>query len=275
MRLTSSPVKPVGIDSHPASPPGRLQMWLLLIALVAVAGIGYGTLRPQIFTLLAAGTEWVLVTCGFVAPGADGEGMADDRLRRLYYASRMFEAVPPRALSPLDAWADKAYPGMGFGFVRTFDQKPVTLAIGGWLFSIPCTYFADARDCTRAGITTARLRVDTTDLAPLRAHLIPEFLATASPAILRVTLARATAKPPPPTDYNVLMVRGADGRSRALRCISAARAQQLGVLQHCLLTVQYSPDVALELYFAAALQDQWQRLEQGALALARQFQVQR
>ena len=269
-------MKPIGIDRHPPSPPGRrVQMRLLLIALVAAAGIGYVALRPQIFTLLAAGTEWVLVTCGFVAPGAEGEDMADDRLRRLYYASRMFEAVPPRALSPLDAWADKAYPGMGFGFVRTFDQKPVALAIGGWLFNIPCTYFADARDCTRAGLTTARLRVDTTDLAPLRVHLIPEFLATASPEILRVTFARSVAKPPPPTDYDPIMVRGADGGSRALHCISAARAQQLGVLQHCILAVQYSPDVALELYFAAARQDQWQRLEQGALALARQFQVQR
>lgn len=269
-------MKPVGIDRHPAPPPGRrLQMWLLLIALVAAAGVGYVTLRPQIFTLLAAGTQWVLVTCGFVPPGADGEGMAEDRLRRLYYASRMFQGVPPRELSPLDAWADKAYPGMGFGLVHTFDRKPVALAIGGWLFSIPCTYFADARDCTRAGLSTARLRVDAADLAPLRAHLIPEFLATASPAILRMTLTRATAKPPPSSDYDVLMVRGADGSSRTLYCISAGRARQLGVLQHCLLDVQYSADVTIELYFAAVHRDQWQRLEQGALALARRFQVQR
>jgi len=70
-------------------------------------------------------------------------------------------------------------------------------------------------------------------------------------------------------------VRGTDGSSRVLHCISAARAQQLGVLQHCTLAVQYSADVALELYFAAAHQDRWQRLEQGALTLARQFQVRR
>lgn len=244
--------------------------WMLLPALLALAVAGYLNQRQQIFTWLAAGTEWVLVTCGLATP--DGAGMADDQLRRLYYAARMFRAVPPRSLVPLDVWAEQAYPGMGFGMTRTFDTRPVAVVIGGWLFSIPCTYFTDARDCAKSAANTAQLKVHVEDLAPIRPDRVPEFLATASPQIARITfLAAARARPAP--GYERASVVDSAGSAHTLYCLDAALAQRRGILQHCLLRFPFNADVDIELYFAAGHRAEWERLWRQALMLVAGFQV--
>ena len=256
-------------------PGGRRWAWIAAVLLAVALAAGYATLRPQIFTWLAAGTDWVLVVCGFQAPDEVGPGVADERLRKLYYAARMFEAVPPRELIPLDAWADQAYPGMGFGVTRTFDSRPATVVIGGWRFDIPCTYFTDARDCGRAGLTSARLKVEAADLSPISPHRIEEFLAAASPNILRITLAGTGSAEDPGSSYQLLEVRGQDGPPQKLYCIDEKQANTSQLLPHCLLRVSYSADVELTLYFAADRRPHWEAMREAALALAADFQARR
>jgi len=257
------------------SGPQRRWTWIAAALLAITLAAGYIALRPQIFTWLAAGTDWVLIACGFQAPDETGLGVADQRLRKLYYAARMFEGVPPRELIPLDAWAEQTYPGMGFGVTRTFDTRPIAVVIGGWRFDIPCTYFADARDCTRPGLNTARLKVEATDLAPIRPHRIEEFLAAASPEILRLTLAGVGASVLAGDAYRRINLRTGDGQAQTLYCIDPAVARARDLFAHCLLAVRYNPDVELTLYFAAAQQARWEELRRGALALTADFQARR
>lgn len=257
------------------SRPERRWTWIAAVLSAIALAAGYVALRPQIFAWLAAGTDWVLVSCGFQAPDAVGPGVADERLRKLYYAARMFEGAPPRELVPLDAWADQTYPGMGFGVTRTFDTRPAAVVIGGWRFDIPCTYFADARDCTRPGLNTARLKVEAADLSPIRPHRIAEFLAAASPEILRLTLAGVGASAPPGDAYRRTDLHTADGQPQQLYCIDPALAREHDLLAHCLLAVRYNPDIELILYFAAAQQARWAELRRGALTLAADFQARR
>ncbi len=254
---------------------GRRWTWIAAALLAIALAAGYVALRPQLFTWLAAGTDWVLVACGFQSPDETGPGVADQRLRKLYYAARMFEGVPPRELVPLDAWAERAYPGMGFGVTRTFATRPVAVVIGGWRFDIPCTYFADARDCTRPGLNSARLKVEAADLAPIRPHRIEEFLLAASPELLRLTLAGAGASAPPGSDYRRTRLLTADGQPQQLYCLDPARARERDLLAHCLLSVRYNPDVELTLYFAADQRERWEELRRGALELTAGFQARR
>lgn len=254
---------------------GRRWTWIAVALLVIALAAGYSALRPQIFAWLAAGTDWVLIACGFQAPDETGPGVADQRLRKLYYAARMFEGVPPRELVPLDAWAEQTYPGMGFGVTRTFDTRPATVVIGGWRFDIPCTYFADARDCSRPGLESARLKVEAADLAPIRPHRIAEFLAAASPEILRITLAGKGTSAVPGNQYQRIDVGARDGASQALYCLDAQRASAAQLLPHCLLQASYSADVELTLYFSTAQQAHWETLRTTALTLAKGFQAQR
>lgn len=251
--------------------------WLLLAAVLALAAAGYLSQRQRIFAALAAGTEWVLVTCGLATP--DDTGAAGNQLRRLYYAARMFRAVPPRQLVPLDAWAEQTYPGMGFGMIRTFDTRPVAVVIGGWLFRIPCTYLADARQCARVDANVAQLKVDIDELAPIRPHRIAAFLASASPEILRITLLGTTDLLPLPPGYRSLGVRStsADGAvtTAELDCLDPELARQRAILEHCLLRFSFNADVAIELYFAAAHRNDWERVRRGSLALVARFAARR
>lgn len=252
--------------------------WMLLAATLALAVAGYLSQRQQIFTWLAAGTEWVLVTCGLATP--DAAGMADDQLRRLYYAARMFRAVPPRELVPLDAWAEQTYPGMGFGMIRTFDTRPVAVVIGGWLFRVPCTYMSDARQCAKVDANTARLKVDIDDLAPIRPHRISAFLATASPEILRITLlGTPRAAPALPPGYvrvavSDLSASGAEGADM-LYCLDPELARRRAIFDHCLLRFAFNADVTIELYFAAKHRNDGERLRRESLALVAGFAVRR
>lgn len=257
------------------SGPQRRWTWIAAALLAVALAAGYVALRPQIFTWLAAGTDWVLIACGFQTPDATGPGVANERLRKLYYAARMFEGVPPRELVPLDAWAEQTYPGMGFGVTRTFDTRPVAVVIGGWRFDIPCTYFADARDCTRPGLNSARLKVEVTDLAPIRPHRIEEFLAAASPEILRLSLTGIGASAPPGHAYRRADLSTGDGQPQTLYCVDPAVARARGLLAHCLLSVRYNADVELTLHFAAAQQSRWEELRRGALELTAGFQARR
>lgn len=262
-----------------SAPPGSSRRaafrWLLLAAVLALAVAGYLSQRQRIFTALAAGTEWVLVACGLAT--SDDSGAANDQLRRLYYAARMFRAVPPRELVPLDAWAEQTYPGMGFGMTRTFDTRPVAVVIGGWLFRIPCTYLSDARQCARADANVARIKVDIDDLAPIRPERIAAFLATASPEILRITVLGAADEAPLSAGYRPQAVRqvSADGRetTATLQCLDPALARAHDILEHCLLRFPFNADVSIELYFAAAHRDDWDRLRRGSLALVAGFAV--
>lgn len=262
-------------DDQAWSRQGRRWTWIAAALLAVAFAAGYSALRPQIFTWLAAGTDWVLIVCGFQAPDEAGPGVADERLRKLYYAARMFEAVPPRELIPLDAWADRTYPGMGFGVTRTFDNRPATVIIGGWRFDIPCTYFADARDCGRAGLTSARLKVEAADLSPISPHRIEEFLAAASPDILRISLADSGSSQAPGSPYHAIDVRGQDGALQTLHCIDQAQASASQLLPHCLLRASYSADVELTLYFAADRRPHWETMRGAALALISDFQARR
>lgn len=250
--------------------------WMLLSVALALAVAGYLSQRQQIFTWLAAGTEWVLVTCGLATP--DDTGMADDQLRRLYYAARMFRAVPPRELVPLDAWAEQTYPGMGFGMIRTFDTRPVPVVVGGWLFRIPCTYLSDTRQCAKVDANTARLKVDIDDLAPIRPHRISAFLATASPEILRIALlgtpraAPALAPGYARVAVSNLSASGVEG-TETLDCLDPELARRRDIFDHCLLRFAFNADVTIELYFAAEHRKDWERLRRESLALVTGFEV--
>lgn len=253
---------------------GRSRRALLVVSFVALGLTVYLSYRQQIFELLAAGTEWVLVTCGFVA---EGEGAArDDRLRKLYYAARMFNEAPPKSLVPEDERAAAAYPGMGFGLVHTFDRRPANVVIGGWLFSIPCTYFTDARDCDRS-VTTTHLKVGILDLEPMRLDNIEVFLAAASPQVLRLTLSGNQDRKP-------YWWREASfsGYKRHVDKVLGIPVEDMvctdgdysfRVMPHCVLRSMFGDDVVVEAVFAREHRIRWQEIREKTLTLVSGFQV--
>ncbi|MCG2635038.1 MAG: hypothetical protein J4A00_09050 [Gammaproteobacteria bacterium] len=272
--------------------------WLLAgLILLAVSFAGYLAYREPLFEALASGTRWILVTCGFSLDD-DGSAAGPDRLRGLYYASRMFVGVPPEALSEDDAWAEARYPGMGFGLTHTFDRQPVRVVVGGWRYLIPCTYLVDARDCADGGATVARLKVSLSDLAPIRRESIDDFLAAASPKILRITLTGVDergsdwwrpdwnqAKPAAEFDlaglaaYEIaedpdyLTYRLPDSARGWLRCTRVTAAESLEILHHCRYRFMQGEDVVVELSFAADRVDQWSDLQRKTLELLTRFQL--
>jgi len=257
--------------------------WLIFVLLLLLTmGAGYFHYRQQIFEVFAAGTQWVLVTCGFQPEeeAERSESLQSDQLRKLFYAARMFNSPPPEELSEEDASADKLYPGVGFGLVHTFSIKPVPIVIGGWLFSIPCTYFADARDCQKSGASVARLKVSADGLSAMRVENIDAFLAASSPDIIGITLAGLEGRPPQwwqqetsPTGYSPYQSAGFAGGAGGLLCTEAQVARS--VMAHCLLRFMHGKDVYAEVKFASQRRGNWAEIQQQARALIRGFQVKR
>ncbi len=257
--------------------------WLIFVLLLLLTmGAGYFHYRQQIFEVFAAGTQWVLVTCGFQPEeeAERSETLQSDQLRKLFYAARMFNSPPPEELSEEDARADQLYPGVGFGLVHTFSIKPVPMVIGGWLFSIPCTYFADARDCQKSAGSVARLKVSADGLSAIRVENIDVFLAASSPDIIGITLAGLDGRPQRwwqqealPTGYSPYQPAGFTGGAGGLLCTEAQVGR--GVMSHCLLRFMHGRDVYAELKFASQGRDNWAGIEQQARALIRGFQVKR
>ena len=261
--------------------------WLLAAGLtLAVGAAGFYLTRDAAFAHLAAGTRWVLVACGFET--ADGApGMGAQRLRALFYAVRMFRDVPPATLSADDAWADARYPGMGFGLVRTLDPAPVRVVLDGWRYVVPCVYFADARDCRRPDLNTARLRVSLPDLRAMTRGDIPRFLAVADPGVVTITVVGAgQAGPPwplPPASASarrpradipgtqtllayawkeggdVLYAGAADGGARLL-CTPPSAAAALGIAAQCRDRFAHGAGVQVELRYAFVHLPDWPRL---------------
>ena len=232
--------------------------WLIFVLLLLLTmGAGYFHYRQQIFEVFAAGTQWVLVTCGFQPEeeAERSETLQSDQLRKLFYAARMFNSPPPEELSEEDARADQLYPGVGFGLLHTFSIKPVPVVIGGWLFSIPCTYFADARDCQKSGGSVARLKVSAAGLSAMRVETIDAFLAASSPDIIGITLAGLEGRPQrwwqqeaSPVGYSPYQPVGFTGGAGGLLCTEAQVGR--GVMAHCLLRFMHGRDVYAELTFA-------------------------
>ncbi|MEZ0121824.1 MAG: hypothetical protein AB9Q17_08265 [Candidatus Reddybacter sp.] len=257
--------------------------WMVFVLLLLLTmGAGYFHYRQQIFEVFAAGTQWVLVTCGFQPEeeAERSETLQSDQLRKLFYAARMFNSPPPEELSEEDARADKLYPGVGFGLVHTFDIKPVPIVIGGWLFSIPCTYFADARDCQKSGGSVARLKVSADGLSRMRVENIDAFLAASSPDIIGITLVGLDGRPQRwwqqealSAGYSFYEPAGFTGGTGGLLCTEAQVGR--GVMSHCLLRFMHGRDVYAEVKFASQLRDNWAEIEQQARALIRGFQVKR
>jgi hypothetical protein len=261
--------------------------WLAFVLLLALTmGAGYFHYRQQIFEVFAAGTQWVLVTCGFQPEeeAERSESLQSDQLRKLLYAARMFNSPPPEALSEEDARADKKYPGVGFGLVHTFSTKPVPVVIGGWLFSIPCTYFADARDCQKTGAGVARLKVSVEDFSAMGEDNIEAFLAASSAEIVAITLAGLEGRPQqwwrqeaPPRGYSPYETIDFDidfaGGAGGLLCTESQVKH--GVMPHCLLRFMHGKDVYAEVKFPAQLRDKRADIEQQARTLIRSFQVKR
>lgn len=283
-------------------------IWLataLILAPLLIAA--YLTLRPQVFEMLAKGTDWVLVACGF-ADREDLRARDDDRWRRLYYAIRMFKSTPPRQLIPADAAADRKYPGMGFGIVHTFSREPVSRVIGGWLFSIPCVYFTDAQDCQNVSATIAQLTVGIRDLAPISPATIDQFLAVNSPDTMRLAIKGLDQRPPnwwwidphrltklaeasagyekyalPATsadaDHYHLYIpsqsKRPSDRFDQLQCTDPRWAAEKQIMDHCLLRFIYNDSVYVEMKFPAQAREQEPRLREAAEKLVRTFQVRR
>lgn len=261
--------------------------WLVFVLLLTLSlGAGYFHYRQQIFEVFAAGTRWVLVTCGF-EPEDEAERselLQSDQLRKLFYAARMFNSPPPEELSEEDARADKKYPGVGFGLVHTFSTKPVSLVIGGWLFSIPCTYFADARDCQKGGLTVARLKVSVDGLSAMDEENIEAFLSAASTEIAAITIAGLEGRPPQwgqkkavPEGYSLYETVNSEvefsGDTGGVFCTDSQVSPH--VMPHCLLRFMQGKDVTVEVKFAAQLRAKSIDIEQQARDLVRRFQVRR
>ena len=259
--------------------------WLAFVLFLALTlGAGYFHFRQQIFEVFAAGTQWVLVTCGFQPEeeAERSESLQSDQLRKLLYAARMFNSPPPEELSEEDARADKKYPGVGFGLVHTFSIKPVPVVIGGWLFSIPCTYFADARDCQKSGAGVARLKVSVEDFSAMGEDNIEAFLAASSAEIAAITLAGLEGRPQhwwlqdaTPRGYSPDEAAGFTGDTGGLLCTQSQSQARHGVMPHCLLRFMHGKDVYAEVKFAAQLRDKSSDIEQQARTLIRSFQVKR
>jgi hypothetical protein len=258
--------------------------WLAFVLLLALTmGAGYFHYRQQIFEVFAAGTQWVLVTCGFQPEeeAERSESLQSDQLRKLLYAVRMFNSPPPEELSEEDAKADKKYPGVGFGLVHTFSTKPVPIVVGGWLFSIPCTYFADARDCQKSGGGVARLKVSVEGFSAIREKNIEVFLAASSVEIAAITLAGLEGRPAQwwqqvgvAQGYKSFAPAGFTGGAGGLVC-TQSQAVGRSVMPHCLLRFMHGKDVYAEVKFPAQLRDKWADIEQQARTLIRRFQVKR
>lgn len=274
----------------------------LILTLLLIAA--YLALRPQAFELLAKGTDWVLVACGF-ADREDLMARDDDRWRRLYYAMRMFKSTPPRQLMPEDAAADRKYPGMGFGIVHTFSRAPVSRVIGGWLFSIPCVYFTDAQDCQNTSATIAQLTVDIRDLAPIGPATIDQFLAVNSPETMRLTIKGLGQRPAnwwwvdprrltklstdatayakyslpatnPDTDHYHLYVPPEPRHPYdQLQCTDPRWAAEKQIMDHCLSRFTHNDSVYVEIKFPAQAREQWPRLREAAATLVKTLQVRR
>ena len=255
---------------------------LILAAVLLMAGaVGYLTYRQQVFELLASGTQWVLITCGFVPENGQGggEGIQSDRLRKLYYAARMYNETPPKELSTEDRIAAELYPGMGFGMVHTFDTRPVSTVIGGWLFAIPCTYFTDSRDCDKT-LTSARLKVSATGLQAINLETVEQFLSADSADIIRITIAGLEGRPPSWWQSMALngdYYRYSPPESTAVDddflCTDEQWARGAGVMDHCVLRFMAGDDVMVEVKFSSAHRQRWVDIKQKAKTLVSGFQV--
>ncbi|MFA7270676.1 MAG: hypothetical protein WC073_15170 [Sterolibacterium sp.] len=229
--------------------------------------------------------------------------MQDDRWRKLYYAIRMFKGTPPRELSPEDARADRQYPGMGFGVVHTFSKTPVPRVIGGWLFSIPCAYFSDARDCQETNANIAHLKVGIGDWAPISPETVDQFLVANSAETIRVTImglgqhpaswwqidpSGLKLLPDPPAGYRKYALAGMNddhyqlylpskpnGYHHQFQCTDPQWAEQKRIMDHCLMRFMYRDSVAVEIKFSAQARDQWPRLREATEKLVGTFQVRR
>jgi len=283
--------------------PIRLVTALILALLLITA---YVKMRPRVFEMLAKGTDWVLVACGF-ANREDLMARDDDRWRRLYYAIRMFKSTPPRQLIPEDALADRKYPGMGFGIVHTFSRAPVSRVIGGWLFSIPCVYFTDAQECQNDVPNIARISVDQDSFSPIRATTIEEFLKANSSKVLRITIMgreqrqanwwvtdpqKLLKMPDTATGYEKyaltkevagneanyyqLYIPLADvSKKNQLWCTDPRWALEKNILDHCLIRFMFNEDIIVEIKSPATLKDHWPQLIKSARDLVYSFQVHR
>lgn len=260
----------------------KLRWLIFALLLLLTMGAGYFHYRQQIFEFFAAGTEWVLVTCGFQPEeeAERSESLQSDQLRKLFYAARMFNSPPPPEMSAEDARADEKYPGVGFGLVHTFSVKPVPMVIGGWLFSIPCTYFADARDCQKTGTGVARLKVSAAGFGAISKNDIAAFLAAASPQVAAITIAGLNGRPQQwwqqgavAKGYQPYVPSGFTEGRGDLICTDPQAVN--GVMAHCLLRFMHGEEVFVAVKFAFELRDDWAKLEQQAEALIASFQVRR
>ena len=247
------------------------------LVLVLLGSIAYLNYRQQVFELFASGSQWVLVTCGFVPEG--GENIQSERLRKLYYAARMFNETPAKELSVEDRLAAERYPGMGFGLTHTFDDRPVSAVIGGWLFAIPCTYFIDSRDCTRSP-TAARLKVKIAGFEPISLATVEQFLLAASPEVTRITISsienwhpNRSESTPVAKGYHRYNTLETDMNNDELMCTDAMIAKQLEVMDHCLLRFKYGNDIVVELIFASIHRSSLSDLRAQANHLVSSFQV--
>ena len=247
------------------------------LILVLLGSIAYLNYRQQVFELFASGTQWVLVTCGFVPEG--GENIQSERLRKLYYAARMFNETPAKELSAKDRLAAERYPDMGFGLTHTFDTRPVSAVIGGWLFAIPCTYFIDSRDCSKSP-TAARLKVNAADFEPISLATVEQFLLAASPEIIRITISgienwsQNNWKHTPVVEgYHRYNTVEKDTNNDELLCTDASTARQMEVMDHCLLRFKYGEDIVVELIFSSIHRTGLSDIRAQANRLASSFQV--
>lgn len=265
---------------------------LITIAAIAIGGFAYMLFKPQVQAGLAGGTQWILEVCGFDPKGA---APASDRLRQIWYAIRMFEAAPPKDMEPEDQRAALAYPNMGFGTLRTFSRTPARVVIGDWLYSIPRTYFFDARDGRDGPAGLLRLRVLTEDFAPIRQDRIGDFLAAVSPNVLRITLAGADHAAPTPDGamrrpewdrpgyrayapretaakaYRLYVALEAPFPGQQIRCTDPAWSAEKGIMPHCILRFRHAGDLEAGLFFSEEHFNEWLRLRQGADALLLSF----
>jgi hypothetical protein len=252
----------------------QLMYALILVLLGSIAYLNY---RQQVFVLLASGTQWVLVTCGFVPEG--GENIQSERLRKLYYAARMFNETPAKELSAKDRLAAERYPDMGFGLTHTFDTRPVSAVIGGWLFAIPCTYFIDSRDCNRTP-GTARLKVGVADFEPISLATVEQFLLAASPEVIRITVSGIEnwsdsrwQSTPLVEGYQRYNTVETDKNNDEFMCSDAALEKEMGTMSHCLLRFSYGKDIVVELIFASAHRPNLTGIRAQADRLVSSFQV--
>ena len=278
----------------PPKPRARRRL-LMALAAVAIGGSVYALLKPQVMAGLAGGTQWILEVCGFET-GEGAQAPANERLRQLWYAIRMFEAPPPKEIDPLDRQAAQAYPGMGFGTLRTFSRSVARVVAGDWLYTIPRTYFFDARDGRDGPAGLVRLKVSVDDLEPIRHERIPDFLAAASPNVLRITLAGASpgADPaaipaagqrrpewdrpgyhayamPGEAAYRIYSAVSGPYPGQIIRCTDPEWSAQRKSMPHCILRFRHAGDLEAELFFAGKHFSDWPRLRQRADALLFSF----